>query len=162
MASEHLATYLNDHLAGSVAALELLQHLADAHAGSAREPVLRELHADISSDRQQLKELMDQLEISKSSVRQISAWLAEKTTHLKLLVDDPSGGALRLLESLEVVALGIEGKQALWNSLRAISKDVPALQGLDLDRLEERGASQRERIETLRLEAAKAALGTAD
>ena len=158
MASAHLKTYLNDHLAGSIAALELLQHLADAHAGTAREPVLRELHADITSDRQELRKLMERLEISESTTRQASAWVAEKTTQLKLLIDDPSGGALRLLESLEVAAIGIEGKQALWHSLRAISSGVPGLEGLDFDRLDERSAHQRDRVETLRLEAAKAAL----
>jgi len=31
MGNEHIATYLNDHLAGSVVALELLEHLEAAH-----------------------------------------------------------------------------------------------------------------------------------
>jgi len=31
MDNEHIATYLNDHLAGSVVALELLEHLEAAH-----------------------------------------------------------------------------------------------------------------------------------
>lgn len=34
MADEHLATYLNDHLAGSVVALELLDHLAATNSES--------------------------------------------------------------------------------------------------------------------------------
>jgi hypothetical protein len=43
MANEHLAAYLNDHLAGSVAAVELLEDLEKAHAGTAAEiaPVLK-------------------------------------------------------------------------------------------------------------------------
>lgn len=158
MANAHLATYLNDHLAGSVAALELLEHLAKAHAGTARQPVLSELYADITADRQELQDLMERLDISQSRTRQASAWIAEKTTQLKLLVDDPSGGALRLLESLEVVAIGIEGKQALWRSLRAVSAAVLGLQGLDYDRLDERAKQQRDRVEVLRLEAARLAL----
>ncbi len=36
MANESLATYLNDHLAGSVVALELLDHLEEDGAGTAR------------------------------------------------------------------------------------------------------------------------------
>jgi|RhiMetdeSRZDD1v2_1073273.scaffolds.fasta_scaffold609614_2 hypothetical protein len=31
MANKYLATYLNDHLAGSVAAIELLEHLEAAY-----------------------------------------------------------------------------------------------------------------------------------
>ena len=38
MTDPNLATYLNDHLAGAVAALELLEHLEKAHAGA---PVAR-------------------------------------------------------------------------------------------------------------------------
>ena len=34
MANESLATYLNDHLAGSVVALELLDHLEEGGAGT--------------------------------------------------------------------------------------------------------------------------------
>jgi len=31
---DYTATYLNDHLAGSVGALDLLAHLAEQHAGT--------------------------------------------------------------------------------------------------------------------------------
>ena len=34
MTSEQLGTYLNDHLAGSVVAVDLLEHLEKAHAGT--------------------------------------------------------------------------------------------------------------------------------
>ena len=40
MAIEHLATYLNDHLSGSVAAIELLEHLQAAYAGNELEHFL--------------------------------------------------------------------------------------------------------------------------
>jgi len=101
------------------------------------------------------------LQIAESRPRQATAWLAEKTTQLKLLLDDPSGGSLRLLEGLEAVAIGIAGKQALWRSLASVAADVPELQGVDYERLLQRSQDQRQRVEVLRLEAAKAALGSA-
>jgi hypothetical protein len=55
-----LTTYLNDHLAGSVAALELLDHLIDSHEEPDR-AVLRELRNEISQDRQVLQRLLADL-----------------------------------------------------------------------------------------------------
>jgi hypothetical protein len=159
MANAHLATYLNDHLAGAVAAIELLGHLAAAQAGTALEPVLAEVRAEVAADRQELEALMARLQIAQSRPRQATAWLAEKTTQLKLLVDDLSGGPLRLLEGLEAVAIGIEGKQALWRSLATVAAEIADLQGVDYERLQQRGEEQRQRVEVMRLEAAKTALG---
>ncbi|MDX6289425.1 MAG: hypothetical protein QOH42_1224, partial [Blastocatellia bacterium] len=89
MADENIATYLNDHLAGSVVALELLEHLEKTHRGSPLEDFFRRLHADISSDRADLQALMARLDISESRTRKASAWLAEKMTEVKLRLDDP-------------------------------------------------------------------------
>ena len=54
MANESLATYLNDHLAGSVVALELLDHLQTDRAGTEQTSILAGVHADIEADRQEL------------------------------------------------------------------------------------------------------------
>ena len=45
------ATYLNDHLAGSVAALDLLGQMEKAHGGTDLGSVLAALRADIAKDR---------------------------------------------------------------------------------------------------------------
>jgi len=44
---EDLSDYLNDHLAGSVAALELLDRLVETYAGKPLERFFRELRDDI-------------------------------------------------------------------------------------------------------------------
>jgi hypothetical protein len=56
---------------------------------------------------------MARLGVPTSAPRRAAAWLAEKLTELKLRLDDPSGGALRLMETLEAVSVGIEGKRLL-------------------------------------------------
>ena len=63
--------------------------------------------------------------VAESRTRKATAWLTEKVTELKLRLDDPAGGALRLLEALEAVSLGIEGKRALWRALAAAAEDAP-------------------------------------
>ena len=158
MAKEHLATYLNDHLSGSVAAIELLEHLQGAYAGNELEHFFAELRNDIEADRQELKRLMDQLEIPQSGTRKAGAWIAGKLAELKMRLDDSAHGPLRLLESLEAVELGINGKLALWRALIAAAEVAPALRGaLDYQRLAKRATEQIERVEAHRLNAAKAA-----
>jgi hypothetical protein len=161
MANEYLATYLNDHLAGSVVAIELLEHLETAQAGTAMAPFLAQLHADIVADRQELEALIDRLNLAKSRPRQATAWLTEKMTELKLRLDDPSRGALHQLESLEAVQIGIEGKRALWRALATAAEYVPELQAVEYTRLEQRAVEQHSRVELVRLDAARAAFGAA-
>ena len=97
----------------------------------------------------------------RSRTRKVGGWLAEKVTQLKLRIDDRSAGSLRLLESLETVALGVDGKLALWMVLEAVAPSIPPLQELDFKRLISRADDQRKRLEALRLEAGKAALVSA-
>jgi hypothetical protein len=161
MANEYLATYLNDHLAGSLAAIELLEHLETAYAATHLASFFVELRREISADRQELQRLMDRLEVSESRPRKLSAWLTGKLTEIKLRFDDSPCGALRLLESLEVLGLGIHGKLALWRALGAAADSSPALQGFDYEGLAQRAEEQRWRVEVVRLEAAKTAFTNA-
>jgi hypothetical protein len=160
VANESLATYLNDHLAGSVVALELLDHLEEDGAGTAEASLLTDVHADIEADRQELEAFMAQIGIAVSAPKKATGWLVEKLSELKLNLDDAGGGALRRLEALEMVSLGIAGKQALWDALAAAAEDAPELNGLDYARLGQRAETQRGMVERLRLHAAKEALGT--
>jgi hypothetical protein len=156
MADEHLAAYLNDHLAGSVVAVDLLERLEAADTDMTKS--LAQLRTDIEADRRELQALMSRLGIVESRSRKVSGWLAEKLTQLKLRVDDRASGSLRLLESLEAVALGIDGKLALWRALKVAAEVASGLQGIDYERMTQRAEEQRQRVEVLRLEAAKAAL----
>src|SRR5438477_11980898 len=88
MSREHLATYLNDHLAGSLIALEILHHLA--MKASDLMPDLGTLRTDVEADRQQLKALMARLGIVESRVRKVRGWIAEQLTEVNLEVDDES------------------------------------------------------------------------
>ena len=143
MSDEHIATYLNDHLAGATAAVELLEHLKAAHAESGVGQAAAELLVDIEADRQELRELMGRLEVDESRARKASAWLTGKVTELKLRLDDRAGGDLHLFEALEVLSLGIEGKHGLWRALAAaadvLEEDVAQLPEQVVDAHEELG-----------------------
>jgi hypothetical protein len=155
MANEHLATYLNDHLAGSVVAIELMESLESSHEGTPVATFVRELRSDIEADQKELQRLMSSLEISESRTRKVSAWLTEKLSELKLRFDDSEDGNLRLFESLEALSLGVEGKHSLWRGLKAAAEISPALQILDYEKLQTRAEEQRDRVETKRIEVAR-------
>ena len=158
MANEHLATYLNDHLAGSVIAVELMESLEAAYAGTPIATFVNGIRMEVEADQRELEELMSRLEISQSRTRQVSAWLTEKVTELKLRIDDSAQGNLRLLESLEALSLGIEGKKSLWLALTAAAEISPQLRLVDYERLKQRAEEQRSRVELKRIEIARVAL----
>lgn len=159
MATQILTTYLNDHLAGSVAAIELVDHLRNLSKGTEREAFFTALQSEIEEDQKVLKELLRALGGTQSRVRQAAAWLSEKVGEAKLKLDDPGSGDLRMLEALEILELGILGKLALWHALGTAADLVPQIRRLDLPGLERRARDQHGRVETERLRVARAALG---
>lgn len=157
MSREALLTYLNDHLAGSVAALELLDLLLSTGPAGERE-AYRSIRTEIEEDQRILQQIIERLGGKESRVRKAAAWLTEKLGRAKFQIDDPGDGEFRTLEALEAVCLGIQGKLALWRALQALGP-LPETGGLDLSGLQRRAQDQFERIDRLRLLAAQAALG---
>jgi hypothetical protein len=143
-----LSSYLNDHLAGSVAVIELLDHLIDDHKGHRLEKFLVDLREDVHADQEVLQNLMRKLDLQESSVRKAGAWIAEKIGHAKIALSSDSVG---LLQAMEALALGVTGKKLLWRALRTVEAELSQLQGIDLSRLEQRAADQFERVEKERL-----------
>ena len=152
---KELATYLNDHLAGSVAAIELLDHLIKAQTGQRLEKFLIDLRDEVNNDQEILQDLIRKLEIGESPIRKAGAWFIEKLGEVKIAVGGKDVGDLGLLQAFEGLALGITGKKLLWRALRTVEGGVPQLQGLDLPKLERRAQEQFERVEKERLHLAR-------
>jgi hypothetical protein len=161
MNTKHLTDYLKDHFAGSVAGIELLDHLISSNRGDAHEQIFVQLREDVLEDQEALKGLLHNLNAHSGVIRDGAAFLGEKLTRIKLLLEDPGGGQLARLEKLEALALGIDGKGALWRSLLAIAEDIPALRNVDFARLNERAEEQRGRVEDLRVDAVRRAFVSA-
>jgi hypothetical protein len=155
-----LSDYLNDHLAGSVAALELLDRLVETYAGKPLERFFRELRDEIRSDQEQLEELIEKLGIKESALGKAEAWLAEKFSRPKIDLEADSKSEFGLLLALEALVLGITGKRSLWRALEAASRTVPALARVDYSGLEKRAIDQCERVEARRLEIARSVFKT--
>lgn len=157
MSAEHLPAYLNDHLAGAVGALELIDHLIAAHTRTPLAEFLGKLKTEIEEDKAVLEGILKKLGASESKTRQAAAWVAEKFAELKLRLTAPADDDFGRMEAFEALSLGIEGKRSLWLALAEVADAVPALRTLDLAELEKRAISQRERVELRRREAARAA-----
>ncbi|CAN5204677.1 hypothetical protein BH20VER2_BH20VER2_17080 [soil metagenome] len=157
VSTDHLSTYLNDHLAGSVAALELIEHLAENYPDTTLESFFADLHAEITADQDVLRDLLRTFDAKESSVRKAGAWIVEKLAQVKLGLSENEVRGTGLLEALEGLALGITAKQLLWRALASASEVLPQLAGLDYQHLEDRARGQRERVEEKRLAAAREA-----
>jgi hypothetical protein len=157
VSTKHLSTYLNDHLAGSVIALELIEHIAKKFPDSDLETFFAELHADISADQDVLRDLLNTFGESESTVRKAGAWLVEKLGRVKLGLTENEVSGAGLLEALEGLVLGITGKGLLWRALAAASQTSPQLKGPNYAELEQRAVEQRNRVEEKRLAAARKA-----
>ncbi len=123
----------------------------------ARAQTLSEVAREIEADRETLKRLMSELGVRGSIIKNAVAWTAERLSRLKpngRLGGDPR---MQRLHELEALSLGIAGKLELWEALRVVP-EVTAFAGIDLDELEARARSQRERVERERMAAARAAL----
>ena len=157
MSRDTLKTYLNDHLAGSVMAIELAERTMRENEGGPVAARLSPLVEQIREDQIVLKGVIERLGTGESSLKKAGAWLAEKAGRVKLGgTDEP--GELSRLEVLEMLTTGVHGKRALWRALRVVAARYEELRGLDLDLLERRAVEQHDELEAMRLEAAKAAL----
>ena len=153
---KELEIYLQDHYAGAVGAIELLEHLIQAHAAKPLETFFTELHADVKADHEQLHNLINALGFEESGVRNAGAWIAEKLSRAKLGFSGDETSGLGLLEALETLLLGVTGKKVLWRALAAAREASPILQRTDFAYLEKRAMEQADRVEAQRLETARA------
>jgi hypothetical protein len=156
---ELLATYLDDHLAGATAGVDLAHKLAEDTEGTPMGPPMKQLASDIEADKGQLEALIDALDLDQGTVKRAAAWMAEKASRLRLNQVSAGSGALALLFSMEMLSAGIEGKRSLWQTLEEVAGAEPAVARLDLAALVQRAQAQHDVLERYRRAIALAATG---
>ncbi len=151
-----LSAYLNDHLAGSKAAVELVESIRSENEGTPLGELLARLGTEIETDRGTLECLMLGLGIEISTVKQAAGWMLERLSRLRFDERVTHSAAITRLMQLETLALGVEGKVMLWKALQQVGET--AFEGVDFAGLVSRAEAQRKDIEQFRLEAAAAGL----
>jgi hypothetical protein len=155
-----LSAYLNDHLAGSAAALQLVRRRRDREGDSELGRTLTRLADEIVEDRATLERVMDELGIARNPAKQLGARGADLLMRVKQTLPSVGVGspATGLLEDLELLSLGIEGKVLLWQALGTIAE--AAHLDVDVRALEARARAQRALLAPFLRDAAGRALGS--
>jgi hypothetical protein len=157
MMKDPLHIYLNDHLAGATAGVELVKTAAENHDGEMGE-FFQTLADGISADFNTLTSLIAQLNAHGSGAKEAFAKIGSEVSEAKFsgeTVDDPEFGTFLTLETLSI---GVEGKLCMWKALKVVEGEYAELGSMDIDTLIERAQSQRDSIEGKRLEIASDAL----
>lgn len=157
--SEALDSYLNDHLAGSAAAVELVERIRSTNEGTVLADYLVGLGQEIEADRGTLGEVMERLGVPRSTPKQVAGKVIETLSRLRLNERVTGSADVTRLMEVETLSLGIEGKLALWRALNTVADTRPELAGFDFAVLATSAVSQRAGLEPFGLEAAAAALG---
>ena len=151
--SDPLATYLHDHLAGAVHAIDLLEAIRNQYAGEPLGQFAVQLLVDIEADREVLRGLAERTGVGSSGMKEMAAWVGEKVSRLKLRRGASNG--LGTFEALEFLELGIHGKRVLWRALAVVAPADARLQNIDFEHLTARAETQHAQVDEHRLELAR-------
>jgi hypothetical protein len=154
-----LHIYLNDHLAGATAGVELARRIAKAQKGKKNGEAFQRLAEEIADDREALLRIMRTLNVPVQRYKMYAGWIAEKAGRLKPNGHLTGRSPLSDLVELEVMRLGIEGKASGWRTLRAVADEDDRLSAEELDELIARARRQADTAEELRTETAEALFG---
>ena len=150
-----LDSYLNDHLAGSISALELIAHWKHVHKGESLGRFFAETEREIKADQDTLRDVMRSLGVEESKLRQAGAWAAEKIGRARLMMAGDEPGRLGLVLTLEGLIMGITGKKMMWRALAAAN--LSNASNWDFGELQRRADRQIEHAEIERMRAARLA-----
>jgi hypothetical protein len=154
--SDALVIYLNDHLGGAQIAVQLLEAMRDLNDEQEFRQFASVLLPEIRADDLTLHHIAENIGSGPSAVKQVGGWLLEKATRLKL--GHTGSRNFELFESMELLALGIQGKLALWKALQAASGLDPRLREYDFESLIRRAQQQYGDVENHRLGLARVVL----
>ena len=156
--TEPLDSYLNDHMAASAAAVELVERLLANNEGTPLAAHLEGLGQEIEADRATLADVIERFGVTPSKPKQVAGRVLETLSRFRLNERVTGSAEVSRLMELETLSLGIEGKAELWRSLQQVEAVRPELAGVDLAALVLRATAQRSALEPFRLQAAAEAL----
>lgn len=145
-----LGIYLNDHLAGATAGVERARHMARSYGDTALSAGMEAIHTEIAEDRATLIDIMERLDIPVRHYKVYAGRVAERVGRLKSNGRLVRRSPLSPLLELEALRLGVEGKAAVWQTLRELADREDRLDPDLLDTLLDRARRQQATLEELR------------
>ena len=154
--NDPLATYLHDHLGGARAAIDLLKAIHHRHQGEPLGDFAAVFLPEVEADRETLQRLAEKIGAGSHGLKELSGWLGETVTRLKL--GQKSAEDFANFEALEFLALGVRGKMGMWQALEVAAEMDARLRGYNFKQLVTSAHTQYRMVEQQRLEAARTAL----
>ena len=139
-----LAAYLREHLAGSDAAIEVVERLRLTHAGSQEGRLFASLFDEFREEREVVRLLLEQIGASPLPLRRLAGQAGGPA------LVDAAAGELSLFRTLERLAIGVQRKRCLWRALESLLGDQPIPSARSLGGLEAMAVRQWEAIEDRR------------
>ena len=122
MSDDGLHLYLNDHLAGATTGRDLARTLAEHTADTGFGPEMARIADEIAEDREELERIMEAVGAKQSTVKQALGWITERLGRPAMTGGAASTGHPELgeLRAFEMLSLGVEGKECLWETPAAL------------------------------------------
>jgi hypothetical protein len=158
---QNLAIYINDHLAGSVAALALIDDMIGALNDAPLSAFLATLKDEILEEQRVLRVLLQANDYKEGAIKKAVAWLGEKASSPKFGGSKDEHEGLPIMQGLEMLYLGITGKLLQWHAFQAAIAPMVEALGFDLNRLQQQAEKQRATVEEFRLGYARLAFSGA-
>lgn len=141
-----LGTYLNDHLAGSVAGAERFARLAAALAHSPVGPAVERIAGEVAEERDELRSIIESLDLRpQNRVKQAGAWVGEHVARLKASRRSLRRRRTDALLEVELLRSALVGKLGVWQVLEDLG-DGP---GIERSRMAELRARTLEQVATM-------------
>ena len=144
MGPDRLAAYLNDHLAGSIAARELAERRRKEPLDDDVAKFLDRFISEIEEDRYALRRAMETAGVDPQKWKELAAVGASWLDRLRPRISPSSP---QLVRDIELLVMGVRGKLLLWNALAKLSD--PPLSPSELGELMQRAERQLGQLERL-------------
>jgi hypothetical protein len=149
--SDLLGVYLNDHLAGATAGVELARRISSSRDRPYLGESMDRIATEIVEDRAALVDIMRRLGVPVRRYKVYAGWAAERVARLKPNRHLISRSPLSSVVELEALRIGVVGKAAAWRVLRELADRDSRLDPGRLDELLQRARRQMDRLERLRV-----------
>jgi hypothetical protein len=135
-----LETYLSDHLSGSIVAIDLARRRASSQGDDEIGTELRRFATDVELDQRTLRDIIASRDVSPSMIKELVASGAAWVDSIRGALNLP--GAPNLVRDLELLIMGVRGKELLWRALDGIGVETdPPIRDL-----QDRAAAQLSRL----------------
>lgn len=148
-----LKIYLNDHLAGATAGVELARRTLRENRGNPVGQYYETFVPELEEDRATIEAILLALGQPQNLVKQGIGWAVEKLGRLKLNGRFVRYSPLSRMIELEGLCIGSEGRLSMWRSLRSLANKDARLGRFNFEALIARAEQQLRTLERLRQQA---------